>query len=143
MTSIFEVFERMFYVFLEPAEKSQWDHQARVSIGFTGPLQGTIRAFFSRELSEMMVQNMLNLEGDEITEKIREDCLKEAVNMICGNFLRSLDSSKVFDLSLPVCETPGNQFADGSAEDAEGRLLLDFTSGSGMLRIMFSFSRNA
>jgi CheY-specific phosphatase CheX len=141
MTSIFEVFEKMFYVFLEPIEKTHWDHQAVVSIRFTGPMNGVIETYFSKGLSEVMVQNMLNLDEGEVSEKLREDCLKESVNMICGNFLRRLDSSKVFDLSLPLCETPGGQQKDDSTAGSEQKLLLDFASGNEKLGIMCTVSR--
>jgi CheY-specific phosphatase CheX len=128
LTSIFEVFEKMFYVFLEAAEKSSWEPRYAVSITFTGPVNGRLRAFFSQGLSEVMVQNMLNLGKDEITETLREDCLKESVNMICGNFLRNYDSSRVFDLSLPVREAAQQGESEGSAEPAGQSLLLDFMS---------------
>jgi len=141
MTSIFEVFEKMFYVFLEPVEKTHWDHQVVVSIRFTGPMNGIIAAYFSKGLSDVMVQNMLNLDEGEVSEKLREDCLKESVNMICGNFLRSFDSSKVFDLSLPVCETAGKQKGEGPTGEPGQSLLLDFASGSGMLGIACTVSR--
>jgi CheY-specific phosphatase CheX len=128
MTSIFEVFEKMFYVFLEAAEKSNWERRYVVSITFKGPVKGKMRAFFSQGLSEVMAQNMLNLEKDEITEALREDCLRESVNMICGNFLRNYDSSRVFDLSLPVCETAPQEKDEETAEPAERSFLLDFVS---------------
>jgi CheY-specific phosphatase CheX len=128
MTSIFEVFEKMFYVFLEAAETSNWERRYVVSITFTGPVSGRLRAFFSQRLSEVMAQNMLNLEKDEITETLREDCLKESVNMICGNFLRNFDSSRVFDLSLPVCEAAPPGGDQSPAEPAGQSFLLDFVS---------------
>jgi CheY-specific phosphatase CheX len=140
MTSIFEVFEKMFYVFLEPVDKTDWDHQSLVSIHFTGPMNGRIRAFFSKGLTDVMAQNMLNIDESEITEKLREDCLKESLNMICGNFLRNFDSSKVFDLSLPVCEPVSDENTGGPIESSDQNLLLDFTSGKGMLGIRCTIS---
>jgi CheY-specific phosphatase CheX len=140
MTSIFEVFEKMFYVFLEPFENNVWNHHSMVSIHFSGPMTGGLTACFSQELADAMVMNMLNIEESEITGKLREDCLKESVNMICGNFLRNIDSSKVFDLSLPVYESRNDQTEHTASGPAEQMLRLDFTSGSGMLRVIFDIS---
>jgi CheY-specific phosphatase CheX len=140
MTSIFEVFEKMFYVFLEPADNSEWNHSTIVSICFSGPMKGRLTACFSLGLADAMVQNMLNVEGIDITERLREDCLKEAVNMICGNFLRNIDSSKVFDLSLPVCEVGNNETGHFASSASEKMLRLVFMSGSGMLGVTFGIS---
>ena len=60
-----------------------------------------MRISVSDELAKIMVKNLLGLEEKEITEQNIEDCVKEAVNMICGNFLGKLDPTKVFDLSIP------------------------------------------
>jgi CheY-specific phosphatase CheX len=107
MNSIFEVFEKMFFVFLEPLDEDV-KYDTISSINFTGPLKGEIKVFFTTGLAENMVQNMLSLNRKEVTEKMIEDCAKEAVNMIGGNFLQKLDSSKVFDLSIPMfAKTPG------------------------------------
>lgn len=100
--SIFEVFEKMFYVFLEPAGKNGGEYELSASIDFRGPVEGFIRVHFSRSMAEMMAQNMLEIDRCELTEKLVEDCLKESVNMICGNFLRLLDPEKVFELSIPA-----------------------------------------
>jgi CheY-specific phosphatase CheX len=140
MTSIFEVFEKMFYVFLEPVDNNLWNHHSMVSIHFSGPMTGGLRACFSQGLADAMVLNMLNIDESEITDKLREDCLKESVNMICGNFLRNIDSSKVFDLSLPVFESGINQTGRTASGPLEQTLRLDFTSANGMLGIIFGIS---
>jgi CheY-specific phosphatase CheX len=101
MNAIFEVFEKMFFVFLEPVDEDiKYDMIA--SINFTGPIKGDIDVLFTRDLAGAMVQNMLGVDESGVTQKLIEDCVKEAVNMIGGNFLQKYDSSKVFDLSIPV-----------------------------------------
>jgi CheY-specific phosphatase CheX len=100
VTSIFEVFEKMFYIFLEQVEiGGHYDMTAQIS--FRGPRNGRMRFFFPDNFARTMAMNMLNMEPDEITPVIVEDCLKESANMICGNFLRKFDTSQVFDLGLP------------------------------------------
>jgi len=101
MNAIFEVFEKMFFVFFEPLDEDV-KYDMISSIKFTGQVSGEIKIFFSTGLLETMVQNMLSVNQKDVTENMMEDCAKEAVNMIGGNFLHKLDSSKVFELSIPM-----------------------------------------
>ncbi len=128
--SIFEVFEKMFYTFLEPRDSECEAYRYRASIDFGGPFQGNLAVFSSHSLSESMVRNMLNIEEGGITENLRGDCLKEAVNMICGNFLRKVDSASIFDLSLPTFEAGTTEIANYLSASAH-TLRLDFTAGAG------------
>ena len=101
LNAIFEVFEKMFFVFFEPLDEDV-KYDMISSINFTGSVNGEIKIFFSTGLLETMVQNMLSVNQKDVTENMMEDCAKEAVNMIGGNFLHKLDSSKVFELSIPM-----------------------------------------
>jgi len=137
--SIFEVFERMFYVFLEPANRQEGNYDYRACINFSGPLMGKLTVLFSRPLVEVMLKNMLNVDESGINEQLMEDCLKESVNMICGNFLSKYDSSQVFDLSIPAYASglPGTGMnRDGNSEAGE----LNFTGGQGRLTVVVTFS---
>ncbi len=49
-----------------------------------------------------MVRNMLGIADEKEIERHVEDCVKEAANMVCGNFLVNLDASKKFAMSIPV-----------------------------------------
>ncbi len=139
--AIFEVFEKMYYVFLEPVDQKAWEHRWTSSIGFTGPLSGEIRALFSPGLADAMVQNMLNIELPAVTDKLREDCLKESVNMIGGNFLRKYDSTKVFDLSLPFF-SPEKAGALQTSASSGDTFRMDFAASEGMLGLRFSIPEN-
>ncbi len=141
LISIFEVFEKMFYVFLEPADNSDWVHESAASISFSSSMKGQIEARFSKGIADVMVQNMLNIAEGEITEKLKEDCLKESVNMICGNFLRNYDSATLFKLSIPVCHRGTDKFIRGESVSSEPALRLGFTSGSGMLEITLTVAK--
>jgi CheY-specific phosphatase CheX len=138
--SIFEVFEKMFYIFLEPVDKCNGEYKFAVSIKFSGPANGVIGVKFSRELAEVMVQNMLNIDRSEITDRLVEDCLKESVNMIGGNFLRKLDSSKVFNLSLPEMLMFFQNTGELLALPSEDILELGFTSSEGIMETVITFS---
>jgi CheY-specific phosphatase CheX len=100
--SIFEVFEKMYYIFLEPREIESSDEQRRgVTIQFCGVINGEMHAYYSDALAEAMIENALGIEKEDITDLVREDCLKECMNMICGNFLQKLEPDKVLQLSIP------------------------------------------
>lgn len=103
MSAIFEVFEKMFYVFSEPLESNDEQYQMRSVIGFHGPVSGKIQLYLDRAIAETMVKNMLSFsDDDEINDEILADCIKESLNMICGNFLRKLDPDRVFSLTIPT-----------------------------------------
>jgi hypothetical protein len=101
--AIFDVFEKMYYLYLEPLNGEEIVHAWQASIGFKGILNGRFEALFSEEIATAMVENSLVLDGEEVTDALREDCLKECVNMICGSFLRLVDSDRIAHLSLPSC----------------------------------------
>ena len=123
MNSIFDVFEKMFFVFLEPFnEDIQYDMMT--SIHFSGPMKGDIKAYLSRGVAAVMVQNMLGLEPKEVTDKTMEDCAKEALNMIAGSFLNKLDPANVFDLSIPEFEKKSGKFI----KESHATLSLSFDS---------------
>jgi len=100
--SIFEVFEKMFFLFLEPFDDEGDEYDMEAAIRFEGSMSGEIRILLSMDIAKAMIQNMLGLQKDEITIQRMEDCSTEAVNVICGNFLGKLNSAKVFNLSMPV-----------------------------------------
>ena len=125
MTSIFEVFEKMFFVFLEPLDEDiQYDMVT--SIQFSGPVKGEIRAYLSRGVASIMAQNMLGLEPGDVTDQTLEDCAKEALNMIAGSFLNKLDSTQVFNLSIPQYEGKTGQFN----QDKDSQAILNMTFDS-------------
>jgi CheY-specific phosphatase CheX len=129
--SIFEVFKKMFYIFLEPLDDESDEYDMEAAIRFEGFLSGEIRILLSRKIAKTMIQNMLNIEEDKITEHVMEDCLKEAVNMVCGNFLGKLDSTKVFNLSIPVFKEQS-----GDLEFTENACKMDFDSDSGRVCVI-------
>jgi len=133
MNSIFDVFEKMFFVFLEPYDEDiQYD--LMTSIQFSGPLKGEIKSYLSRGIASVMVQNMLGLEPKEVTDKTMEDCAKEALNMIAGNFLNKLEPKEVFDLSIPAYVKK----SDKLSEDSHAALSLTFDSDNRYLGIVLN-----
>ena len=129
--SIFEVFERMFFIFLEPGGRSPV-HDYEAAIRFDGPRRGTIRLLFTRTVARLMVRNMLGLDNGAVTDPHLEDCVKEAANMVCGNFLVNLDPSRKFTMSLPVI----TQRPDQPPPPSEGVVALDFDCEAGKLGVV-------
>jgi len=129
--SIFEVFEKMFYIFLEPLNDESNEYDMEAAIRFEGFLSGEIRLLLSMDIAKTMIQNMLSLKKDEITTQRMEDCSKEAVNMICGNFLGKFDSTKVFNLTIP-------SFGMGSTiiEPGKNACRMDFDSDEGRVGLI-------
>lgn len=139
MNAIFEVFEKMFFVFLEPVDEDiRYDMIA--SINFNGPIKGTIDILLTADLASAMVQNMLSVDENGVTPKLIEDCAKESANMIAGNFLEKYDSSKVFDLSIPTFKKESAEFAAQETEAGGTAWNLCFESSEGLLGVKMSFS---
>jgi chemotaxis protein CheY-P-specific phosphatase CheC len=135
MESIFEVFEKMIFVFLEPTEEPGSDFDLESEIRYQGgSKQGRVRILLPKELAGTMTQNMLGLDSEDITERHEHDCVKEAVNMICGNFLSKFDNKEVYNLSIPTLKIrPSEEFAPG-----DGIYRLDFESDNGKICIILS-----
>ena len=138
-TAIFEVFEKMFYVFSEPLQSEGENYQMKSTINFSGPVSGEIHIFLNRPIAEMMVKNMLGLDEGEINESIMADCIKESVNMICGNFLRKLDPDRVFHLSIPTFEMISGDLHRGQ-EEKDQELQLTFATDNGNMTVVMLVS---
>lgn len=135
--AIFEVFEKMYYIFSEPLRGDGGTYQMKSTIDFNGFAHGRIEIFLSRRIAETMVQNMLNLRREAIDLPIMADCVKESLNMICGNFLRRLDPERGFDLSIPVFEIIPDRCGNGP-EAADHQMDLTFSTDGGSMRLIMT-----
>ncbi|MBN2687628.1 MAG: chemotaxis protein CheX [Deltaproteobacteria bacterium] len=128
--SIFEVFEKMFFIFLEHAGDADNHFDSEAVITFRGAVSGEVRLLVSDGMAGAMVMNMLGIDDTGITEKHIEDCAKEAVNMICGNFLGKLHTDdQAFDLSIPLYRRP----ASSVAADGDSTVYIHYLSGDGAM----------
>jgi len=131
--SIFEVFERMFFIFLEPGSRSPV-HDYESAIRFDRPQRGEIRILLTQPVARLMVCNMLGIEDGAVTEQHVADCVKEAANMVSGNFLVNLDPSKKFVMSLPgFSARPGPH-----SPPSGGAVALDFDCEAGKLGVVLA-----
>lgn len=137
MESIFEVFEKMLFVFLEPSEQAGSNFEMGAAIQFQDDeLKGDCRIWLSRELGEVIAYNMLDLDEKEITAKCAADCVTETVNMICGNFLAKFDSTRIFNLSIPVAISNKPE----QVVERDGLYRLDFDSDHGKIAVAVTMS---
>ena len=137
--AIFEVFEKMFFVFLEPVETARARYDSVSFIDFTGRISGAFCLKMSRGFSELMTQNMLSCETLEITEQMIEDCSKEAANMIAGNFLRKLDERDVFNLNLPKYARMDQAADYGLILSGEDDVVVSFESENEPLQVRLAW----
>ncbi|MCE5282405.1 MAG: chemotaxis protein CheX [Deltaproteobacteria bacterium] len=135
LPSIFDVFEKMFFVFAEPLREVEQPHQLRAAIHFEGPFKGEMQLLLSSELAKTMAKNMLNLEDAEVNDSIMADCVKEAINMICGSFLRKVDPVHGSQMSIPTCDRLSNHTDDGKGGDGKG-VRLAFATECGPFEVM-------
>lgn len=137
MEAIFEVFEKMLFIFLEPSDEpgSAFDMEAVIRYD-GGAVKGDIRMRFPVDMVSAMAQNLLGLSANEVMPRHAEDCAKEAVNMVCGNFLSKFDSDRVFHLSIPDF----SRRIDEKLPGGEGVYRQDFDSDQGKLGVVLTMS---
>lgn len=131
MKAIFEVFERVFFVFAEPVGEAIAHYQIRANIRFKGPMEGALQISMSENLAKIMAKNMLGLDDDQIKVPVMADCVKECLNMVCGSFVRRIDPDQVFHLEIPSSEMISKPYGHKEAHpDASIRLVFDTEGGA-------------
>jgi CheY-specific phosphatase CheX len=135
----FEVFEKMFFVFLEPVESAKVQYDSVSFIDFGGRATGGLCLMMSRGITEMMAQNMLGCEPAEITAQMIEDCSKEAANMVCGNLLRKMSEQDVFNLNLPKYTTMDQAAGSGLLLTGADDLAVCFESEEEHLQVRLAW----
>jgi CheY-specific phosphatase CheX len=134
--AIFEVFEKMFFIFAEPFREEGEDYPVRAIIRFSGPMEGAMQISMSEDLAKIMAKNMLSLDEGQTTDPVIADCVKECLNMICGNFVRKVDPERVFQLSIPVFELISDRSGDMDEQSGPSLRLVFDTEGGAFKVIM-------
>ena len=57
---------------------------------------------FCEKTARMMTENFLGMESDEMTETDIEDTIKEAINIIAGNYVRTAFEGKILRIGIPT-----------------------------------------
>ncbi len=100
----FEVFEIMFFLFPEtvaPHEVGLKGESIKAWVPITGPKSFLIGLTAPLPLAQKMAANFLGLEEDDATPDGLEDMLREAANMLAGNFLNREQVAAPFRLQPP------------------------------------------
>jgi len=138
--SIFEVFEKMFYIFLEPSDVHFLGFDVEADIDFQGALKGSLSLQLSHNMAKHMVSHLLNVPLDQVTDEHVQDCAKEATSMICGNFITRADHQNAYDFSPPQFFTTPKSPWPYSPDEKSESVRLNFDSDSGRASVMLSLS---
>lgn len=136
-----EVFETMYFTFLEPLfevpppeEISVSDAYYEATIAFQGEKSGRIRFYLPARLARGITVNFLGVDEVDVNESQVLDTVKETANMAVGSLLGRIDPGGTMKLGLPQSQVA----ADFSAEAlrAQPGLFL-FNTEHGLLWIVY------
>jgi len=109
-TVIFKVFQDMFFLFPEDYEEepkfTKDIIRVNIAIYKREDDKKTLSFYFTESLAKMMTENYLG-QNDELSDVIIQETLKEAVNVIGGNFLNSFEES--YNLGIPEISKPESE----------------------------------
>lgn len=109
--SAVEVFGTMYFTPIEllpdlPAQE-QWNLEkqyVRTVIDYHGPHTATMEFFFPRSLAVNIAGGFLGVDEATLMDEQIVDTMREASNMIIGNFLGSIDPDGACKLGIPRAE---------------------------------------
>jgi len=102
-----EVFETMFFTFLEPLEEApEKDKLAcgkfiAATIGYSGGCNGSFLFYFPWELGKNITVNFLGVDEDGVPDGQIMDTAAETANMAIGSLLGKLDPGGKASLAIP------------------------------------------
>ncbi len=106
----FSVFEQLAFMFGDELEEDEIDIGAdtffRATMGFKGPMQGSISIIVPQTISTTLAANILGLDDDQdVYPETAIDALKELLNTITGRLMTEIfGEDAVIDLTIPVTE---------------------------------------
>jgi CheY-specific phosphatase CheX len=135
------VFETMFFVFLEPLDPeavevdpptadAEW---LQCTLGFRGPIQGRLRLGLPYAFACELATNFLGLEA-EASEAQAVDMVKELSNMVCGNLFSIFDKRQITVLDIPSAVLIDSDPSPAGPRPPQS-LRLDFTAENHRMRL--------
>jgi CheY-specific phosphatase CheX len=95
----------LFLMSEEEAGETQTDQTVVASVEFSGPFTGALYVSAPTEMLDELAANMLGFEEGEAgvpSETVKNDALKELLNVICGNLLPEIAGNEaVFKVHAP------------------------------------------
>jgi CheY-specific phosphatase CheX len=115
-----EVFETMFFSFLEPLFEIPAREEIEVSvdyintiISYSGTKNATVNFYFPIGLAKFITSNFLGIDESALEDSQVVDTAKETANMAIGSFLGKLDPEGNCTLAIPEA----NSLNDFSVDD--------------------------
>jgi hypothetical protein len=102
-----EVFETMFFTFLEPLEEAPEKEELasgrfiEATIGYSGGSNGRFLFYFPWELGKNITVNFLGVDEDGVPDGQIMDTAAETANMAIGSLLGKLDPGGKASLAIP------------------------------------------
>jgi len=102
-----EVFETMFFTFLEPLEEAPGKEELgrgrfiEAKISYSGGCKGDFLFYFPWELGKNITVNFLGVDEDEVLDGQITDTAAETANMAIGSLLGKLDPGGKASLAIP------------------------------------------
>ena len=135
-TSISEVLETMFYLPVEfrdnlsPAKIEPIKKEIKIGcrLKVTGSFLATFKLFIPEQLLLNMTQNFMGEEPENCTEEYLNGTLKETLNMIAGNALKSMKTQIPPDLDIP-------EIIDVSDMSSDSLIIIETIDGTMILQV--------
>lgn len=102
-----EVFETMFFTFLEPIEEAPEKEKlvsgrfVEATISYSGGSTGSFLFYFPWDLGKNITVNFLGVDEDEVQDSQIKDTAAETANMAIGGLLGKLDPGGKALLAIP------------------------------------------
>jgi len=134
-----EVFETMFFTFLEPLEEVPGkeevanDRFIEAKISYSGGFNGSFLFYFPWELGKNITVNFLGVDEDTVIDRQIIDTAAETANMAIGSLLGKLDPGGTASLAIPQTRVLDN-FSPETLLDATG--LCVFSTEFGILWVV-------
>ena len=101
-----DTFEKLAFMFAFPDEgdgTAPLEEAVCAGVGFSGPFSGEVDIRISDAVLPELGANMLGMDDEQnVTTEQKQDALKEALNVICGNFLPAIAGEEpIFNMEMP------------------------------------------
>ncbi|MFA7383718.1 MAG: chemotaxis protein CheX [Desulfurivibrionaceae bacterium] len=134
-----EVFETMFFTFLEPLEEVPGKEEVangrfiEANISYSGGVNGSFLFYFPWELGKNITVNFLGVDEDTVIDRQISDTAAETANMAIGSLLGKLDPKGTASLAIPQTRVL-DDFSPGTLVGATGLCL--FSTEFGILWVV-------
>ena len=126
-TVVTDVMEQMAFVFVDPAEITDFDQMPEqavcVTLIFSGAADGKLTVIADRAVGRELAANLAG--EDQVSEEAADQAIKEVVNVIAGQLLTEIAGTQpVFDLNPPESEALSESAWRAAIEDPAAVALL-------------------